>query len=621
MRGGGVPSAIGKTRRGWRRIVGLVGLALLAGCSTPEARAPRVAETAGRIVEAQMFLSAKGPEAGEAIFDLPTGPWREARITLNSLEAQAMPARISCDGSGTLRLAQGRRGLGPGLSQNFTLPSRFDAPVTLALGGDVSACDLSWGEGRKLRLLPTEVSAPALAALDSRREACVVPPAGADPLIAAFYDNGALGQSCAQPIGAYELAPDAIDALNARFEALTGQRVSRAALLAGDPDMAIDFSRAPKLDLIVISYLHIRADLSGHLVRRMIEYHAARGTRVRILVSAGLMLDKDRRYWQGLAARYPGVQIQYFQWDDDGPGTPDDILDRLQRSNHSKLFLTLSAEPGRSRFITGGRNLHDGFFYDEIYDLSAHPELRTYTDSMEGLAWHTVYMDFELVAKDDALVRAVASHFAALWGRDGVGTAGLAMTRAGRVAPVPEDGVARHFMSYPWADGQALEGRYIQMIDAARREIVIVTPFLYPPEAIGAALERARARGVAVSIVTRQGSSDPPAFFTTALNHQWINAHLGRFRIWNYEPEGHLLHTKLMLIDGRLSVVSSTNFNARSFLHDTENGLVFLDRALTARLLALVESYRAGGSEITAPLPMNKLQRAFDGMTGLWQYF
>jgi phosphatidylserine/phosphatidylglycerophosphate/cardiolipin synthase-like enzyme len=493
----------------------------------------------------------------------------------------------------------------------------------LILTPEVSRCEIRWGDDRRMILQRTGLHAPSLHRLDTFRETCTEPqPDAHDRLTRAFYANTALAQTCATSPGPIDFAIDPLDALNARIEALTGRSIARADLQSGDPDIRIDFSRAPKLDLIIMSYLHIRADLSGHLLRRMIEYHAARGTRVRILTSATLMLDLDRTYWESLAARHPNVQLQYFEWNPQGPDMPTELVDMVQRSNHTKLFLTLAAAPGKSRFITGGRNLHDGFFYDDAFDFSGHPELRSYAEGgIEGLAWHSVYFDFEIVMRGDAAVRQVARHFSTLWHRDSDGAVPVPMARAGDTGPLPRDGQARHFISYPWADGRALEQSYVALIDAASQEILAVSPFLYPPPSIVAALKRAEARGVRVVLVTRINSTDPPGYFTTALNHAFLNANAGSFERWNYEPDGHLMHSKLLVIDRRLSVVSSTNLNRRSFLHDTENGVTFLDRGMANRLADVVESYTRDGEQITGHVPSTGLMRAVASLRAIWQYF
>jgi len=46
------------------------------------------------------------------------------------------------------------------------------------------------------------------------------------------------------------------------------------------------------------------------------------------------------------------------------------------------------------------------------------------------------------------------------------------------------------------------------------------------------------------------------------------------------------------MIDGRLVTVSSVNLNHRSFIHDTENGIVVLDRGFYRRISAVFARFR-----------------------------
>ncbi len=621
--------------------IALIGL-LLAGCAAPKAEPPLAVPPEGPTIAVNVFLSAEGPRDPEAVFDLPSVPRRATEVTLHALGPRPLAAKLSCDGPARLLVDGENRFLRPQGTRAFTLPPRREAPagaVRAVLSPEVTECHLSWGngwgdgwgDGARMRLQTADLSAPALHRIDSFRDSCADPAPGADRLTRAFYANTALAQSCALPLGDIAFAPEPLDGINARIEALTGQRWPRAKLESGDPAMAIDFSRAPKLDLIVLSSFYLRADYSGALMRRAIEYHAARGTRVRLLGSANSVFGPDRAFWESLAARYPNVQIQYLSWAPQGFGDPSGLINRLQRANHTKLFLAVSPTPGQSRFITGGRNQHDGYFFGETFDLTEYPGLRTYRNGKDGFAWHSVYEDFEIVMRGDRAVRGIARHFSTLWHRDRHGTVAVPMTRPGGAARPAEgqaNGRARHFISYPFADGHALEAAYVALIDAAEHEILAISPFLYPTDAIRRALERAAARGVKVALVSRLASTDPPAFFTRTFTEAF-QARTPGFDHWNYEPEKRLMHTKLLVIDRRLSVVGSTNLNRRSFLHDTENGVVILDRAVSARLAGLVERYirasRPGSTPATTPArrqaPAGGVLRALMAQDWFQQYF
>lgn len=604
-----------------RRIGAVTVAAGLSACATPEF-GPSL-DAKGARVDSTLFIAPEGPETGAGRFDLPTGPWQRARVEIQSTIYRALPVAVTCDGPAHLGQGKDRAFIRPGGHQHATASARGRAPLRLDLEAEVSRCVVSWGDDHRVTLERPENVTPEVARIDRMRNACVIPATTPrDPLAAAFYAASDLSRTCASPVGRIETLDTPIEALAARLEALTGTRLRCRDLVGGDPYMPLDFSNAPKLDLIVISSLHIRADFCGALTQQALRFHAARGTPVRILVTESLQSGKDRTFWDALAARWPNVQIQYYEWAPRGLATPATEFDAFQRGNHVKLTIALSSEPGRSWLITGGRNLHDGFFFDRPVPLDAYPELRSFDENgRDALAWFASFEDLDLVVRDDAVVAQVAAHFAKLWRRDAPGQVLRAASEPGRAGVVPEDGVMRHFISAPFADGRALEAEYLRMIDAARREIIIVSPFLYPPESIDRALLRARKRGVSVDIVTRMVSTEPAGPFTWALTKDYVNRRFDDFTIHDYPPRAQMVHSKILVIDGRLAVSSSVNFNARSFLHDTENGLVFLDRKMAARLETLAASYRARAQRVRAPVPLNGRDRLIVGLPGLWPYF
>lgn len=595
-----------RKRAGWAAVTAL-GLVLLAACTS---NLPDRQTADGRRVDGAMVLAPTGPEQADARFDLPTGAWQTARVTLQSTTFREQAARVTCDAPVVVNGPEGRKWVRPGGHQRVTVPAKGQVPARLELTSGVTTCRVTWAD-HAITLTRPEVVAPSVAAVDRARGACVSPPPGTlDPLAQAFYAHTALSRTCALRPGPVEIVETPIDALAARLQALTGATLRCAHLAEGNPDIRLDFSNAPKLDLIVLASLHVRADYCGALMQQAMTWHAARGTPVRILATAALQTGKDRDFWNALAARYPNVQIQYYRWQPRGIATPATEFAAFHRANHVKLLIALSSEPGRSRLIMGGRNLHDGFFFAEPFEIEDHPELRSYDDEWrDGLAWFATFEDVDLVIRDDATVRQIAAHFGKLWRRDAPGQVLRPASEPGRVGPVPTDGVMRHFISQPWADDRALEVDFVRMIDAARREVTIVTPFLYPPPAVDAALARAQARGVEVTLIARLDSTEPSAPVTRALAKDYMNRRYRDFAIYDYVPTERMIHTKILVIDGRLAMSSSVNMNARSFGQDTENGLIFLDRAMAARLGALAETYRQRARRIDAPLPLTPLER------------
>jgi phosphatidylserine/phosphatidylglycerophosphate/cardiolipin synthase-like enzyme len=599
----------------------LAALVLLAGCAVPAPEPPRLFPDTGARIEASVYLAAEGPAQADATVRFAAVAGGETRISFVSVDDRPLAARLSCAGEARL-LAAGEIGPGlylrPGASRAVRVPGRgADAMPRLVVPPETARCQIDWGTGHSLTLLrdgaPEAAPAP--------QPGCT-PPATApgDALARAFFAERPLMQTCAAPTGPVELVPGELEGLKWRLDRLTGADVSATALTAGDPDMALDFSRAPRFDEIVVSYLLIRADLAGWLTTRALAFHAARGTRVRILASSALMNDFDRRPFDILAARYPNVEAQYFQWPARGPS---EMLNSIQRANHVKLFLGLSPEPGRSFALIGGRNLTDGFYLDGKADYPDHPFLHSYgkeAGGIQGLAFHSVYDDFEVALTDRDRVAEIAAQFGRFYTRDAETQLMRGPATPGRSAS-GNDGLVRHFISLPWADSHAHEQLYVDLFDAAQSEIFAVSPFNYPTPAIEAALARAAARGVDVRFVTRRGADEPPAAFTRALNAEFDDENRGAYRFRLYDTGERLLHAKIIVIDDRLGIVASSNLNRRSYFHDTENGLVFLDRAVVRGLKAEAERYWAMSDAQDDPHAYALLLKLFEVMPWLEQYF
>ena len=559
-----------------------------------------------RTSEGTLFLAPDGPEQPGAQFVIPDLHARRSEIRLEAVSRHPMrievrcegPARIRREGAADLRVSPGRPG-------HVRLPPRNHGAAILDWRPESGVCHAQWGDGHSVALRPESDALPHLSEVSRGSLACRLDPVSRpDPLEKVFLDDGAMLQTCPVAPGRVRLLSDPLDALNARIKALTGSTVPRDMLSGGNPDLRLDFSRAPELDLIQLSYLHVRADFVGYLTARMLAYHAMRGTQVRILVTGLLMPEKDRIFYDTLAARYPNIQIQYYEWRHRGLARPDDIINRFHRVQHTRAFLVLSPEPGRSRFIFGGRNLHDGFFFPAPFDLQDWPYLHTYVEGgFQDVSFYSVYEDLEVELRDDRAVRSVAAHQLALWNRD------AETQHVGPFRTESTDRVRgmRHYLSLPWADGRDQIRWFADAIDAAGEEVLIVTPYLNPPAQIQAALLRAQARGVRVRMVVRLESTDPAGFIITALNRRYAARFAGLFEIEEYFPRPRMIHTKMMVIDRRLAVTTSTNLDHRAFWHDTENGLIFLDTPEVDAFLDIVEEYRRSSRPLTSDEPKHPL--------------
>ncbi|TPK93614.1 MULTISPECIES: phosphatidylserine/phosphatidylglycerophosphate/cardiolipin synthase family protein [unclassified Mesorhizobium] len=555
-----------------------------------------------------------------------TGRWRMSRQTLY-LDAAARPSapktfsfsglearsveivlrqagQLQVDIGGTCNGPLAIRASGRSITVATASPFHLSLPIaetSASLFPDqaLTRCDLRVVStlapaGAPLTLLREETADPWIAGLDSRYDRCPVPdPAGMEELDRVFYAGRWLSQTCALPLGSPALLRKSRDGFNAKVEALLGRTLPDSAIDKADPELPLDFSSAPKLRLIYLSSLEFKADFSGRIMERLLRHHAAQGAKVRILVTDVLEREKDDALLHRLAAEFPNVQLQEYRWQADHGAPFDEQISQLHKVHHIKMLATLAEEPGRSRVIVGGRNIHDGFLFHKPVDLTRHPDLEQYgkTDGF-SLNYYSNWSDFDIEIADPATVETLAAHLSTIWLRD----ADTNLSRPFSI-PVPGGsarGVARHFISVPYEDGHALEAYFVELIDSAEHRIEIVNPYLNLTPDIARAIDRALARGVKIDVVGRIDlKGDIGGRFLTALNKLFVEKYGDRIDIREFKAPDVVLHSKIMMIDERLVAISSVNLNNRSFFHDSENGMVVLDPAFYRRMKPVYDDYLA----------------------------
>lgn len=137
---------------------------------------------------------------------------------------------------------------------------------------------------------------------------------------------------------------------------------------------------------------------------------------------------------------------------------------------------------------------------------------------------------------------------------------------------------------------------FVSIMHAARRELVITTPYFVPSESMLDALCAAAYRGVATSIIfpARNDSRIVAAAsrsYYAALLEAGINI---------FEYEGGLLHSKTLTVDGDISLIGSANMDRRSFDLNYENAILFSDCELTAAVYKRQQEYLQSARRVTA---------------------
>ena len=121
---------------------------------------------------------------------------------------------------------------------------------------------------------------------------------------------------------------------------------------------------------------------------------------------------------------------------------------------------------------------------------------------------------------------------------------------------------------------------YVNAIDAAQDSIRIINPYFTLIPSVTRALKRALKRGVKVELMISAKSDIP-----LTPDCVYYNAHRLMKRgahVWVYQPGFH--HSKIMMVDGRLCTVGSTNLDSRSLRFDYEENAVILDSCTTRQL-------------------------------------
>jgi cardiolipin synthase len=172
--------------------------------------------------------------------------------------------------------------------------------------------------------------------------------------------------------------------------------------------------------------------------------------------------------------------------------------------------------------------------------------------------------------------------------------------------PVPGGALAQVIGTGPTVRYSAMPEMFESLMFAARREVVITTPYYVPDDSLQSALCTTAYRGVDATIVF------------PARNDSWVvgaasrsyYADLLAAGVKIHEYEGGLLHAKSLTVDGEITLIGSANMDRRSFELNYENNILLHDPILTGAMRARQQDYIAGSRPVTqaavAAWPMSR---------------
>jgi cardiolipin synthase len=194
----------------------------------------------------------------------------------------------------------------------------------------------------------------------------------------------------------------------------------------------------------------------------------------------------------------------------------------------------------------------------------------------------------------------VARHCQFLFAGDWLAEHGDDMTallapEAARALAAPHHASAQVIGTGPTQHFAAMTSCFAALIHAARRELVITTPYFVPDEQLLFALTSAARRGVRVVLVLpRRNDSRIVAGASRSYYDELLEAGV---EVHEFRPG--LLHAKTMIADGEVGLVGSANLDRRSFELNFENNILFRDSALAAQLRQCQDGWLAVSERVT----------------------
>jgi len=165
------------------------------------------------------------------------------------------------------------------------------------------------------------------------------------------------------------------------------------------------------------------------------------------------------------------------------------------------------------------------------------------------------------------------------------------------------DALAQVFSSSPSGGSQSMQLMYLLSIAAADQSLDLEMSYFVPDELARETILEAVKRGVRVRIIVPGKYID-----TETVRHAsralWGDLLAAGVEIYEYDPT--MFHCKVMVVDGYLVSVGSTNFDDRSFRLNDEQNLNIYDEHFAARQLQIFEQDRALSHRITYEQWLNR---------------
>ncbi len=145
---------------------------------------------------------------------------------------------------------------------------------------------------------------------------------------------------------------------------------------------------------------------------------------------------------------------------------------------------------------------------------------------------------------------------------------------------------AQLFIASPAGGSESMHLMYLMAVAAAARTIDLAAAYFVPDDLLIEALVEARRRGVRIRVLLPGPHMDSETV-RVASQGEWGPLLRAGVEVYRYQPT--MLHMKMLIVDGELVSVGSTNFDLRSFQLNDEASLNVFDVDFAARMTTVFE--------------------------------
>lgn len=294
-------------------------------------------------------------------------------------------------------------------------------------------------------------------------------------------------------------------------------------------------------------------DATGREFMDAVAAKAREGVRVRVLYDR---FGSSHALWGGLFRKYRKVpNLALAGW------TQSNVFRKqmhLNLRNHRKTLVV----DGRIAFM-GGVNLNE-------YSRSRGkvPAIQDYHFRLLGPIvqelQYSFLRDWHVMTEEDPVQLLSAQHF--------------------RRLPAEGKALVRVVNSGPSSDLRVAVDVFFNAVNAARKQVFIITPYFLPSEDLLRALRMAALRGVRVYLVVPEKSNH---WYTTWAGRAMYEDLLeSGVRIFERAPP--FIHAKAMTVDDQLAIVGSSNWDFRSLYSNYETSLAVYDTRMVMHLKLLM---------------------------------